>query len=177
MGEKHSEQTVSPELIKQRIFIIRYRKVILSSDLAELYQVPTKALMQAVKRNVERFPEDFAFQLTWNEAHALRSQFVTLKKRGTHIKYLPYAFSEQGVAMLSSVLKSRRAVLVNISIMRAFVFIREALTAHKELAAKLKELQSRVGKHDEEIQAIMEAIRQLVKEEAKPKTPIGFHIR
>ena len=208
MGEKSKENAASLEMIKQKVFIIRGCKVMLSTDLAELYQVETKVLIQAVKRNLVRFPDDFMFQLTWDEADSLRSQNVTLNKasqssasrsqivtlkrgeklnpsrsqfvilkKGGNIKYLPYAFTEQGVAMLSSVLKSRRAVLVNIAIMRAFVMIREALAAHKELAVKLKELESKVGKHDEEIQAILEAIHRLMKEEERPKRGIGFHVR
>ena len=177
MQRKNKEESTTLEIIKQKVFIIRGHKVMLSTDLAALYQVPTKVLIQAVKRNEMRFPEDFMFQLTWQEVEALRSQNVTLKKRGSHVKYLPYAFTEQGVAMLSSVLKSRRAVLVNIAIMRAFVLIREALTAHKELALKLKELELKVGKHDEEIQVILEAIHRLMKEDEKPKVGIGFHVR
>ncbi len=172
-----SMKNVSTEVINNKIFIIRGRKVMLSTDLAILYQVETKALIQAVKRNLERFPEDFMFQLTWKEADSLRSQIVTLKKRGSHIKYLPYAFTEQGVAMLSSVLKSRRAILVNIAIIRAFVILREALSAHKELALKLRELEFKVGNHDEEIKIILDAIRQLMKEEEKPKRGIGFHVK
>ena len=203
-------KNVSTEIITNKIYIIRGRKVMLSTDLALLYQVETKVLLQAVKRNLVRFPEDFMFQLTWEEADSLRSQIVTLKKgenetdnsrsqivtlkksesetgysrsqivilkQGRNIKYLPYAFTEQGVAMLSSVLKSRRAVLVNIAIMRAFVMMREALSAHKELALKLRELELKVGNHDEEIKMILDAIRQLMKEEERPKKGIGFHIR
>ncbi len=140
-------------LIEKRIFLIRGHRVMFSTHLAELYGVKVKALIQAVKRNLERFPSDFAFQLTWEEAKALRSQIVTLKegasKRGRHIKYLPYAFTQEGVAMLSSVLRSQRAVQVNIAIMRAFVRFREILSAHKELALKLKQLEAKVGKHDE----------------------------
>ena len=164
------------EKIAQKIFIIRGHKVMLSTDLAELYQVQTKALIQGVKRNLERFPQDFMFQLTWEEVNSSRSQLVTLKKGG-NIKYLPYAFTEQGVAMLSSILNSRRAALVNIAIMRAFVLIREALTAHKELALKLKELELKVGEHDEDIQAILDAIRRLMKDDEKSKPGIGFHVR
>ncbi len=171
-----SIKNASTEIITNKILIIRGRKVMLSPDLAELYQVEVRTLIQAVKRNQERFPEDFMFQLTWEEAESSRSQFVILKK-GHNIKYLPYAFTEQGVAMLSSVLKSRKAVLVNIAIMRAFVAIREALVTHKELALKLRELEGKVGNHDKEIRLILEAIQQLLKEEEKPKKEIGFHVR
>lgn len=149
----------------------------LSTHLAELYGVEVRALIQAVKRNLKRFPEDFMFQLTWNEVDILRSQFVILRGvHGKHIKYLPYAFTEQGVAMLSSVLNSERAVQVNIVIMRAFVKIREMLSTHKELAAKLRELEHKVSKHDIDILAIFEAIRRLMAPPPElPKRRIGFH--
>ncbi len=147
----------------------------LSTDLAILYGVKSKALVQAVKRNIERFPDDFMFQLTYDEAKLLRSQFVTLKTnedgRGKHVKYLPYAFTEQGVAMLSSVLKSKRAVQVNIEIMRSFVRLRQILATHKELAKKLLELEK---KYDMQFKAVFEAIWKLMAVEAKPKRRIGF---
>lgn len=169
------------ETIEQKIFIIRRQKVMISTHLARLYGVKTKALTQAVKRNNERFPADFMFQLTREEAHSLRSQIVTLKeieykssKRGRHTKYLPYAFTEQGVSMLSSVLRSKRAILVNIAIMRAFVRLREILSTHKELAHKLNQLEKKIEKHDTEIQAVFEAIRQLMAPPEKPKRRIGF---
>jgi hypothetical protein len=129
-----------------------------------------------VRRNVDRFPDDFMFQLTAEEAESLRSQFVTLK-RGEHRKYRPYVFTEQGVAMLSSVLRSDRAVKVNIAIMRAFVELRAALETNSALARKFAELEQRVGKHDDEIGAIIEAIRQLMSPPAKAKREIGFHVR
>ena len=162
--------------IAQAIRWLRGQKVLLDSDLAALYGVPTKALNQAVKRNRERFPDDFMFQLSSSETQSLRSQFVTLKK-GEHLKYRPYAFTEQGVAMLSSVLNSERAVKVNIAIMRAFVQLRETLETNHELAQKFAELERRVGKHDEEISAIIEAIRQLMAPPDKPRREIGFHVR
>ncbi len=176
---------VSGKDIEQRIFLIRGHRVMLSPHLAELYGVKLKALTQAVKRNIERFPEDFLFQLTWEEMRSLRSQFVTLEngkngtsKRGKYSKYLVYAFTEQGVAMLSSILRSKRAIQVNISIMRTFVKIREFLAAHKELAYKLDQLEKKVGKHDVEIQAIFEAIRKLMEPPpAKKKREIGFHVK
>ncbi|MEW6040131.1 MAG: ORF6N domain-containing protein [Elusimicrobiota bacterium] len=168
------------EIIEKKIFLIRGHKVMLSPHLSELYGVKTKVLVQAVKRNIERFPEDFMFQLTWEEAKSLRSQFVTLKdkttisSRGQHIKYLPYAFTEQGVAMLSSVLRSKRAIQVNIAVMRAFVKLREILSTHKELAHRLDQLERKIEKHDTEIKTIFEAIRQLMSPPTKPKRPIGF---
>lgn len=147
------------ERIEKAILFIHGEKVMLDRDLAKLYGVSTKVLNQAVKRNLERFPEDFMFQLSREEAEAVsRSQSVTLK-RGKNVKYLPYAFTEQGVSMLSSVLRSKRAIEVNIAIMRAFVRLREILSTHKDLARKLEELEK---KYDSHFQVVFEAIRQLM---------------
>jgi phage regulator Rha-like protein len=180
---------VPQEIIEKKIFLIRDHKVMLSNHLAELYDVEVRSLIQAVKRNKERFPGDFMFQLTWDELKSLRSQIVILdsdkskalpeqqspSRRGRHFKFLPYAFTEQGVAMLSSVLRSRRAIQVNIAIMRAFVKLREILSAHKELAQKLIELEQKIERHDKEIVAIFQAIRQLMAPApAQPKRRIGF---
>jgi len=168
------DKKISRPFIEQKIFLIQGQKVMIDRDLANLYGVSTKALLQAVRRNKKRFPTDFAYQLTEQEFNNLRSQFVTSSWGGR--RYLPYAFTEQGIAMLSSVLRSERAVLVNIAIMRAFVKLREAMVAHKELASQLKVLERKVGEHDEEIQAIFKAIRQLmVPPPEKPKRQIGFH--
>ncbi|PIW63315.1 MAG: DNA-binding protein, partial [Candidatus Omnitrophica bacterium CG12_big_fil_rev_8_21_14_0_65_45_16] len=162
------DKKISRPFIEQKIFLIQGQKVMIDRDLANLYGVSTKALLQAVRRNKKRFPTDFAYQLTEQEFNNLRSQFVTSSWGGR--RYLPYAFTEQGIAMLSSVLRSERAVLVNIAIMRAFVKLREAMVAHKELASQLKVLERKVGEHDEEIQAIFKAIRQLmVPPPEKPK--------
>jgi len=170
---------IPEESIESKIFLLRGQKVMLSIHLAKLYGVKVKVLMQAIKRNIERFPEDFMFQLTLEEAKSLRSQFVTLNnkgsKRGKHLKFMPYAFTEQGVAMLSSVLHSKKAVQVNIAIMRAFVKLRQILFHHKELAYKLEELERKISGHDEDIQNIFEAIRQLMAPPEKPKRRIGFH--
>jgi len=175
---------IPQKIIEQKIFSIRRQKVMISTHLAKLYGVKTKALIQAVKRNIERFPNDFMFQLTWEEAQSLRSQIVTLKdtkgkssKRGKHIKHLPYAFTEQGVAMLSSVLRSKRAIHVNVAIMRAFVRLRQILSTHKELANKLSQLERKIEKHDEEIKAIFDAIRQLMAPPKKPRRRIGFQTK
>jgi ORF6N domain len=167
------------EHITQSILVFRGHKVLLDVELAELYGVPTKVLNQAVKRNAERFPEDFMLQLTAEEWSALRSQSVTLKAgRGQHRKYLPYAFTEQGVAMLSSVLRSPRAIAVNIQIMRAFVHMREMLGSNRELAKRLDQLEVRLdkklGEHDAAIAAILSAIRQLMHPPASKRRPIGF---
>ena len=163
---------VPVERIEKMILVIRDQKVMLDSDLAELYEVETRVLNQAVKRNLDRFPSDFMFQLSEEEASFLRSQIVTLKTgRGRHRKYLPYVFTEQGVAMLSSVLNSPCAVQVNIEIMRAFVKLREMLASHKELAKKLEALER---KYDKQFQVVFDAIRQLMLPPDKPKRKIGF---
>ena len=161
--------------IAQSIHFLRGEKVILGQDLALLYGVTVGALSQAVKRNRNRFPKDFVFQLTAEEFANLKSQFVISSWGGR--RAFPYAFTEQGVAMLSSVLKSDRAVNVNIAIMRAFVRLREALETNRELARKFAELDERVGKHDKEISAIIDAIRQLMAPTEKPRREIGFHVR
>jgi hypothetical protein len=161
--------------IAQSIHFLRGEKVILGQDLALLYGVTVGALSQAVKRNRNRFPKDFVFQLTAEEFANLKSQFVISSWGGR--RAFPYAFTEQGVAMLSSVLKSDRAVKVNIAIMRAFVRLREALETNRELARKFAELEKHVGKHDDEIAAIIDAIRQLMTPPEKPPRQIGFHVR
>jgi hypothetical protein len=169
------EIEVPTERIEKAILLIRGQKVILDRDLAQLYGVPTKVLNQAVRRHAKRFPPDFMYQLTAAEATASRSQFVTLK-RGHNIKYLPYAFTEQGVAMLSSVLNTDRSIEVNIAIMRAFVRLREILATHKDLARKLDELEKKLGVHDQKITIAFEAIRQLMTPSPAPekKRRIGF---
>jgi len=168
---------VPAERVVQAIRWIRGQKVLLDSDLALLYGVSTAHLKRAVKRNLGRFPSDFMFQLNTDEFNTLRCQIgISNAGRGGG-RYRPYAFTEQGVAMLSSVLRSERAVKVNIAIMRAFVKLREALESNRQLAAKFAELERRVGKHDEEIAAIIEAIRQLITPPEKPRREIGFHVR
>lgn len=161
--------------IEQVILLLRGQKVILDRDLAALYGVATKNLNKAVTRNQDRFPSDFMFQLTAEEASALRFQSGTLK-RGQHFKYLPFAFTEQGVAMLSSVLRSPQAVQVNIAIMRAFVRLRETLSLHHDLAHKLAELEHHIEGHDESIHSLFEAIRQLMAPPDKPRRRIGFQV-
>jgi hypothetical protein len=147
----------------------------LDSDLAALYRVTTFNLNKAVKRNIERFPADFMFQLNREEFNSLIFQFgISKKKRGGR-RFLPYAFTEQGVAMLSSILRSRRAILVNIAIMRTFVRLRKIMATHKELAHKLKELERKIEKHDADIQTIFDAIRQLMTPPEEPKKRIGFY--
>ncbi len=159
------------ERITRAILLIRGQKVILDRDLAELYGVGTRILNQAVKRNRARFPEDFMFQLTWEEVEIPRSQFVILES-GKNIKYPPFAFTEQGVAMLSSVLHSKRAVRVNIEIMRAFVQLRQMLASHADLARKLAALER---KCDAQFKVVFDAIRELTAPpEPARKRRIGF---
>jgi hypothetical protein len=150
----------------------------LDRDLAELYGVPTKVLNQAVKRNLERFPADFMFQLSAQEMENWKSQIVTSNSAATMaVRKRPFAFTEQGVAMLSGVLHSERAIEVNIAIMRAFVKLREILATHKDLAEKLAQLEQKIGEHDQSFQMVFEAIRQLMAPPpAKPKGRIGFHM-
>lgn len=170
------------DVLASKIYLIRGNKVMLSSDLAKLYGVPVGRLNEAIKRNTERFPTDFMFQLSKDEAQNLKSQ-IAISSWGGVRRARPYAFTEQGVAMLSSVLKSKRAIYVNIQIMRAFVQLRQVLSTHKELAEKLGLLEQKVGKHDHEIQVVIQAIQKLIEaSQEPPKAPppkrrIGFHER
>jgi hypothetical protein len=173
MTRKESE-LIPIERIREAIILLRGQKVILDRDLASLYGVPTKALKQAVKRNAGRFPEDFMFVLSPGEFSEWRSQFVTSKADRMGLRYPPMAFTEQGVAMLSSVLNSEQAIRVNIAIMRAFVQLRQLLAAHEDLARKLAELET---KYDEQFQVVFEAIRQLMAPPDPPPKKIGFTVR
>lgn len=160
------------ECVERKILLIRGHRVMLDSDLAELYGVETKVLNQAVRRNLERFPEGFMFHLTREEYRSLRSQIVTLESgRGRYSKYLPMAFTEQGVAMLSSVLHSKRAVQVNIAIMKTFVRLRELMATHRDLAEKIAALES---KYDAQFRVVFDAIRKLLAPPARPRRRIGF---
>jgi phage regulator Rha-like protein len=165
------KELISHEAIEHRIFSIRRQKVMVDSDLAELYNVETRTLIQAVKRNINRFPSDFMFQLNYQEVASLRSQIVTSKGERGGRRYMPYVFTEQGVAMLSSVLNSERAVQVNIAIMRAFVKLREMIASHKDLVKRLDELEK---KYDEQFRVVFEAIRQLMSPDVPKKSKIGF---
>jgi hypothetical protein len=158
--------------IVSKIIFLRGKQVILDEDIARLYQVETKVLNQAVKRNLSRFPEDFMFQLNEEEFVNLKSQFVTSSWGGRRTP--PYAFTEQGVAMLSGVLNSQRAIEVNIAIMRTFVHLRKWMEENKSLAAKVRALEK---KYDEKFHLVFQAIQQLIKEEEKPKKQIGFKIK
>jgi hypothetical protein len=181
------------ESIQSRILVLRGQRVLLDSDLATIYEVPTKRLNEQVKRNAERFPEDFMFRLTPEEAELVlrsRSQIATLNaeessrsqslasKRGQNIKYLPYAFTEHGAVQLSNILRSDRAIEMGIAVVRAFVQLRALLTDHKTLRAKLTELDARVSAHDEQLAALIEAIRALAEPVPAPvssRRKIGFH--
>ena len=168
------------EIIAQSILVLRGQKVLLDTDLAELYEVTTKRFNEQVRRNLERFPADFMFRLTEEEWVALRSQFATLKGgRGQHRKYLPYAFTEHGAIMAATILNSPRATEVSVYVVRAFVELRELLTGNKELALKLAELESRIERkldsHDQAIAGLINAIRELMRPpEPTKKHPIGF---
>jgi hypothetical protein len=161
---------IPAERIESRIYLLRGHKVMLSPDLAELYEVEPRALVQAVKRNIERFPADFMFQLSQEEFDNLKSRIVISSWGGVR-RATPYAFTEQGVAMLSSVLRSKRAVLVNVEIMRAFVRLRQMLVAHVELARKLAALEKN---YDAQFKVVFDAIRELMTPPAGKKRPIGF---
>jgi ORF6N domain len=199
MAKKQSRSLVSAEQIEQSILIVRGHKVLLDADLAQLYGVETKALVQAMRRNIDRFPDDFMFQLSRDEWAALRSQIRTLDLRrpigsskspespsGLRSQIvtsnwggrrtLPYVFTEQGVAMLSSVLRSQRAVQVNIEIMRAFVRLRQLLAASADLARRLDEVERHLAQHDGQFVDVIRAIRQLMEPPARPpRRRIGFH--
>ena len=165
---------LTSERIERSILLIRGHKVMLDADLAELYGVETRALLQAVSRNQKRFPEDFMFQMSKEEYELLRSQIVISKKGRGGRRYLPYVFTEQGVAMLSSVLRSERAVQVNIEIMRAFVRLRELVATHKYLARKLETLEKR---YDAQFKVVFDAIRELMARPEPNKRKIGFLVR
>ena len=167
-----SPGAISLSAIAQSIHSVRGQKVMFDSDLARLYRVETKALNRAVQRNRDRFPADFMFRLTGDEAEPLRCQIGTLKTgRGKHRKFLPYVFTEQGVAMLSSVLRSKRAVLVNVEVVRTFVRLREILSSNADLARKLAVLE---GKYDRQFRVVFDAIRQLMAPPTTAGRPIGF---
>ena len=165
---------MTSDLIASKIYFLRGEKVLLDSDLAVLYEVGTRRLKEAVRRNKARFPEDFMFELTSEEWSGLRSQFATLDGRGKYSKYPPFAFTEQGVAMLSGILNSARAIETNIAIMRTFVALRRWIQSNKELAAKIRQLEN---KYDQQFKVVFDAIRQLIKQETKKMRPIGFRVQ
>ncbi|HEX6205903.1 MAG TPA: ORF6N domain-containing protein [Solirubrobacterales bacterium] len=176
-----SLELIAAPAIERRIFVIRERQVMLDEDLADLYGVETKRLVEQVKRNIERFPPDFMFQLTREEAETLRSQIATSKQGRGGRRYAPYVFTEQGVAMLSSVLRSKTAISVNIEIMRAFVELRRITSSYAALKEHLDDLErdmtARLDQHDEQIEQIFTALHQLISPPQGPKHPVGFRVR
>jgi len=169
-----SKKLVIPdEVVMNKIYLIRGQKVMIDQDLAELYGVETKVLKQQVKRNIESFPSDFMFELSKDEFESLRSQIVTSSRGGT--RYTPMVFTEHGVLMLSSVLKSNRARQVNIHIMRVYTKLREMLLTHKDLLLKMNELESKISNHDKSIKQIFTYLKQFIKEQNEPLPPVGFN--
>lgn len=166
------EISIPDEVLMNKIFVIEGIKVMLDSDLAELYQVETKVLNQAVKRNSERFPDDFMFQLTKEQWENLKSQNVTSSWGGR--RTLPYVFTEQGVAMLSSVLNSQVAIKVNIQIIRVFTKMREMLLTHKDLLLEMEEIRKKVSGQDEKIELVFNYLKQFIKEQETPRKQIGY---
>ena len=178
MSSPHATQLIPIERIEKLIHFARGEKVLLDADMARLYEVSTGALNRAVKRNANRFPSDFMFELTADEAQILKCQIGTSSSgHGGRRRSLPYAFTEQGVAMLSSVLRSERAVQVNIAIMRAFVSLRRMLASNEALSRKLAELERRLENHDKGIKSLFDAIRELMTPTEGPRREIGFHVK
>jgi phage regulator Rha-like protein len=165
-----------PAAVESRILFLRQQRVILDSDIAELYGVPVKMLNQQVKRNQTRFPPDFLFQLNAREYEFLRSQFVTSKQGRGGRRYMPYAFTEHGAIMAATVLNSERAVQMSVFVVRAFVRLREMLATNQRLAGKIRELETRLETHDSAIQELIEAIKDLMMPEDPPKGRIGFQL-
>ncbi len=174
----HSEalfmnNTLEPEKIINKIHVIRGKKVMLDKDLAELYEVQTKRLNEQVKRNIDRFPPDFMFELTKDEFDSLKSQFATSNRGG--IRYMPYAFTEHGILMISSVLNNDRAIQINIQIMRAFVELRKAILTNDKVLHEIEKLKTKVERHDEEIETIILTIEKMLSTDVK-KEKIGFKL-
>jgi phage regulator Rha-like protein len=177
MSDINSLSLVPEEVIMQKIFFIRNQKVMLDRDLAELYGVETKRLKEQVKRNMERFPKHYMFELTIEEATVSRSQFATLK-RGDNIKYLPLAFTEQGVMMLANVLKSKRAIEVSIKIIDVFILLRETLSNHTDLRLEIEYIKKKVSNHDKNIELVFQYLDELLekKENKKERPQIGYKL-
>jgi hypothetical protein len=170
---KTKKPTIQDEILINKIHFIRGQKVMIDRDLAELYGVETKVLKQAVKRNRKRFPVDFMFEMTREEFDRSRSQFVTLK-RGENLKYLPCAFTEQGVAMISSVLNSEQAIAVNIQIIRVFTKMRQIISSNKEILINLDQLEKKVDSNSDDIEEIFNILRSLVNPEIEPRDAVGY---
>ena len=174
MAKATKAMIIPDELLMNKIYLIRGQKVMLDSDLAELYGTETKVLKQAVKRNRNRFPDDFIFELTQEEFESLRSQIVTSNKGRGGARYLPLAFTEQGVSMLSGVLNSETAVRVHIQIIRVFAKMRQLLLTHKDILLQLQKIEKNLTGHDEDIQLIFQYLKQLLNPPQPPRRKIGF---
>ncbi len=172
-AQKQTPDVTTNEIV-EKIYVVRGMKVMLDKDLAEMYGVETKRLKEAVRRNISRFPDDFMFELSELELNNLRSQFATSSWGG--LRYLPMAFTEQGVAMLSSVLRSERAIQVNIQIVRVYTRMRQLILDNKELWLKIEKIEQALAKKDDEVQAIFKVLKNLLVKEEKPRQPIGFKI-
>jgi hypothetical protein len=172
-----SHDAAATRALETPIYVIRGRQVMLDEDLAELYSVETKRLIEQVKRNLERFPEDFMFQLRKDETAAMRSQIETSNTGRGGRRYAPYVFTEQGIAMLSSVLRSKTAIAVNIEIMRAFVELRRVASSYTAIETRLEQIERGMGEHDEQLEQIFGALRQLIAPPPSTKRPIGFRVR
>jgi hypothetical protein len=174
-------EVITTPVVEKRIFVVRGRQVMLDEDLAELYGETTKRLIQQVKRNLKRFPEDFMFQLNKAEVGALRSQIATSNDGRGGRRYAPYVFTEQGIAMLSGVLRSDRAIAVNIEIMRTFVELRRVTLSYTALQQRLDELErkmgGRLGQHDEQFRQIFKVLHQLLEPPQRERRPVGFRVR
>ncbi len=165
---------ITDEIIADRIYTIRGQKVMMDRDLAEWYGVETKRLKEAVKRNMKRFPADFMFQMKRDELNIWRSQFATSNELSQGLRHLPFCFTEQGVAMLSGILNSDRAIKINIQIIRAFVKIRSLVYTHKDILFKVEKLESKVSKHDEKLIIVFESLKKILIQPEKERIPIGF---
>lgn len=165
---------IRDEMVMNKIYFVRGQKVMIDYDLADLYDVETKRLKEAVRRNIDRFPDDFMFELTQTEFESLRSQFATSKTGRGGARYLPMAFTEQGVAMLSSVLNSETAIRVNIQIIRVFTKMRELLSTHKDILLQLEKMEKKLTGHDEDIALIFKYLKQLLTPPPTPRNKIGF---
>jgi phage regulator Rha-like protein len=176
MAKKATSILIPDEVIINKIYLLRGQRVMIDKDIAELYGVETRRLKEQVRRNHERFPSHFMFELTEQENESIRSQNATLR-HGEHSKYLPYAFTEHGVLMLSNVLKSGRAIEMSIKIIDVFVKLREMLLTHKDILLKLELLEKQVVQNNEEIQLIFNALKQLLNPPQEPRTAVGFKTR
>ncbi len=175
MTKENPAVTLPDEAIISKIYVIRGKKVMIDRDLAELYDVETRVLNQAVKRNEKRFPEDFMFQMTKEEMQEWKSQIVISNSEKMGLRKPPLVFTEQGVAMLSSVLNSKQAILVNIQIIRVFTKMRELILTHKDLLLKMEQLEKRVGKQDQKIALVFKYLKKFIDVQDKPRKPIGFN--